>query len=438
MSLVSRFLPTRPAHLSFVSSQSLGRFGTAISSRAAKSNQLQIHRFYASSRKDILADLDQIIVSQRGGTPLNRNRDLGYTHSQQTSYQRPTATHQQYKHRPQNKMVKKKSTTPPESSLLLPTPPSSLPTVDTHTHVASTYEFYRGRYKEGKYTDVYEFVKEMYKGRNVEAVVDVWCEAPVRPLWKEFADAAMQKEKWGGMEYWFVLGVHPHDAKKYNDDVEKDILEAMTHPRCVGWGEMGLDYHYDNSPREIQQEVFTRQLKHAVRLNKPLTIHTREADDDTERILKEVVPKDHKIHIHCFTDSPDFAARLLAHFPNLYIGITGVITFATNDNTAAVIRNMLASPSAPTPTNPSSLRILLETDAPYMVPANIYDSLIARDSEMKGKKLPICHSAMVPWTAKFVADVANGVEKQKGGEEGWDADVVMKVARENARKVYGV
>lgn len=69
----------------------------------------------------------------------------------------------------------------------------------------------------------------------------------------------------------------------------------MEHPRCVGWGEMGLDYHYDNSPRDIQQAVFTRQLSHAVRLGKPLTIHTREADADTKRILKEIVPTDHRV-----------------------------------------------------------------------------------------------------------------------------------------------
>ena len=60
---------------------------------------------------------------------------------------------------------------------------------------------------------------------------------------------------------------------------------------------MGLDYHYDNSPRDVQQKVFIRQLKQAVKLGKPLTIHTREADDDTERILKEHVPKDHKVRI---------------------------------------------------------------------------------------------------------------------------------------------
>lgn len=71
----------------------------------------------------------------------------------------------------------------------------------------------------------------------------------------------------------------------------------MAHPRCVGWGEIGLDYHYDNSPRDIQQEIFTRQLRQAVRLGKPLTIHTREAEEDSERILKQEVPKDHRV---CF------------------------------------------------------------------------------------------------------------------------------------------
>ncbi|KAF5368274.1 hypothetical protein D9615_010374 [Tricholomella constricta] len=323
-------------------------------------------------------------------------------------------------------MAKKKSSTPSEEFLLLPTPPSPLPIVDTHTHLASTYSAYRNRYKQGKYNDVHEFVKKMYEGRHVDAVVDVWCEAPVQKIWRTFADSAVKPEDragiWGGMEYWFVMGVHPHEAKHYNDDVEKDIIEAMSHPRCVGWGEMGLDYHYDNSPRDVQQVVFARQLSQAVRLGKPLTIHTREADADTERILKEQVPKDHPIHVHCFTDSPEFAQRLLDHFPNLYIGITGVITYTTNQDTSTVIRDMVARSSSPD----APLRILLETDAPYMVPANLYTHDALKD--MKGK-LPVCHSAMVPWTAQFVAGVAG---------DGWTPDRVMREARENARKVYGV
>ncbi|KDR73175.1 hypothetical protein GALMADRAFT_251759 [Galerina marginata CBS 339.88] len=330
---------------------------------------------------------------------------------------------------------------PGEEHLLLPTPPSELSVVDTHTHVLSTFDFYRRQYRNGKYTDVYSFIKAMYEGRNVDAIVDVWCDAPVKKQWKEYADAAMDKEKWGGMEYWFTLGVHPHDAKKYNDRVENDILEAMEHPRCVGLGEIGLDYHYNHSPRDKQQAVFTQQLKLAVRLGKPLVIHTREADDDTERIMKAEVPKDHKIHVHCFSDTPEFGKRLLDHFSNLYIGITGVITYSSNKNTSAVVRNMAApslSPNGPAPT-PESLRILLETDAPFMTPGNMYDDLdLAR-----GQKLPLCHSAMIPWTAQFVADVANSARVPRNaprpaGVELWSADDIMRVSRENTRKMYGV
>ncbi|KAJ8089492.1 hypothetical protein PM082_014746 [Marasmius tenuissimus] len=330
-------------------------------------------------------------------------------------------------------MGKKKSSIT-EDKLFLPAHPtssSSVSIVDTHTHLASTYETYRNKFKTAKYETVYDFVRGMYEGKRVDAIVDVWCEAPVQRLWKEFADSALTEEdrrtKWGGLEYWFVMG-KLHNAKEYTDDIEREILEAMSHPRCVGWGEMGLDYHYDNSPREIQRQVFSRQLRHAVRLGKPLTIHTREADDDTERILKEIVPKDHRIHIHCFTDTPEFAQRLLSHFPNLYIGITGVITFTTNLNTAQVIRQM-----NPQPSTPSDLRILLETDAPYMVPANIYASL----SSLSGNRLPLSHSAMIPWTADFVS----GVLKEKEGEtdgDGWDSMKVLEVGRENARKMYGV
>ncbi|KAJ7593447.1 hypothetical protein C8J56DRAFT_931112 [Mycena floridula] len=317
----------------------------------------------------------------------------------------------------------KKNNRPPaaaEEHLLLPShaTSSTTPIVDTHTHLASTYQTYRQKYPGAKYQDVYEFVREMYAGLNVEAIVDVWCEAPVEKIWKEFADSALTQEdrdtKWGGLEYYFVMGVHPHNAKEYTDAVEADILAAMKHPRCVGWGEMGLDYHYDNSPREIQRQVFTRQLRHAVRLAKPLTIHTREADEDTERILKEEVPKDYKIHIHCFTDSPDFGKRLLDHFPNLHIGVTGVVTFSTNLNTIGLLRDMRSS----------SLRIVLETDAPYMIPGNIYSAI----GPIKGR-FPLSHSAMIPYTTDFVSDKLG---------DGWTSERVLKIGRENARNVYGV
>lgn len=94
-------------------------------------------------------------------------------------------------------------------------------------------------------------------------------------------------------------------------------------------------------------------------------------------------------------------------------------TYASNTNTSNVIQEMAsAEPDKP-------LRIVLETDAPYMVPSNLYQSI----PEIRGKKLPLCHTAMIPWTAAFVADLVG---------ERWDADKVMADARENARKMYGV
>jgi TatD DNase family protein len=104
-------------------------------------------------------------------------------------------------------MPKSKSSSPPEHLLLLPpSPPTSTPIVDTHTHVASTFEAYRTRYKQGTHQTVFDMIRSLYANRNVEAVIDVWCEAPVRKLWREFADST---DKWGDINYWFVMGVHP-------------------------------------------------------------------------------------------------------------------------------------------------------------------------------------------------------------------------------------
>ncbi|KAF8435447.1 hypothetical protein L210DRAFT_856916 [Boletus edulis BED1] len=327
----------------------------------------------------------------------------------------------------------KKSNVPDKSHLLLPNPiAATTPIIDTHTHLLTTFSAYKSKYSTGKYDTIWDFVQGVYYQRNVKAIVDVWCEAPVQPAWKEVADSAVsaqdRAEKWGGIEYWFVMGMH--EAKLYDDAVERSILEAMTHSRCVGWGEIGLDYHYDNSPRDVQQRVFARQLRAAVQLGKPLTIHTREAEEDTERILKEEVPVDHKIHIHCFTDTPEFAQRLLTHFPNLYIGITGVISYSTNTNTAALVRQMIQTGAGPGAASPDGdkdkpgPRILLETDAPFMVPSNIYASL----PEVKGR-LPLCHTAMIPWVAECVADIVG---------DGWGSVDVMQRANENARAVYGI
>jgi len=212
----------------------------------------------------------------------------------------------------------------------------------------------------------------------------------------------------------------------------------MAHPRCVSWGEIGLDYHYSLSPHDVQQAVFRRQLTRAVELKKPITIHTREAEEDTERIMKELIPPETPIHVHCFTDSPEFAQRLLSHFPNLYIGITGVVTYTTNFNTSEILRR-LSDSASPSGEDGRPLRILLETDSPYMTPSNIYDSLpeLKKPGNSSGNlRLPFCHSGMIPWTAEFVSDVLNSHAGQN--DPRWDVEAIMRVSAENARRMYGI
>lgn len=127
---------------------------------------------------------------------------------------------------------------------------------------------------------------------------------------------------------------------------------------------------------------------------------------------------------------------MLDHFPNLYIGITGVITYSTNLNTSAVIQNMAKA----CPENPSetTLRIVLETDAPYMTPSNLYNFL----TEIKSRRLPLSHSAMIPWTAEFVANVASQALQSEGDtklDDGiWTTENVLRIGRTNARRMYGV
>ena len=111
----------------------------------------------------------------------------------------------------------KKPSFPPEHFLLLPqhsgrptATSERTPIVDTHTHLLSMFSTYRSKYKAGKYETIYDFVRDVYQGHGVDAIVDVYCEAPEHKEWKEIADSALtvqdRTEKWGGLEYWFVMG----------------------------------------------------------------------------------------------------------------------------------------------------------------------------------------------------------------------------------------
>ena len=148
---------------------------------------------------------------------------------------------------------------------------------------------------------------------------------------------------------WATAGVHPHDATQGLDG----IAALLDHPKVVAVGEAGLDYYYDHSPRDTQQAVFAAQIAMAHERDLPLVIHTRDAWDDTFRILdREGVPR--RTVFHCFTGGPDEAASALTR--GALLSISGIVTFKTADDVRAAVR---ASPLE---------RLLVETDAPYLAP----------------------------------------------------------------------
>ena len=152
-----------------------------------------------------------------------------------------------------------------------------------------------------------------------------------------------------------TVGVHPHEARLLDDKLSAKLLDLSKHPKVIAWGEIGLDYHYDNSPRDIQRDAFRRQLCMARDRNLPVSIHTREAEEDTLAIL------DHEWKetglggvIHCFTGTRRFAEEAVGL--GFLISFSGVITFKKADELRASACELPLS------------RILIETDAPFLAP----------------------------------------------------------------------
>ncbi|GAB4109694.1 MAG: TatD family hydrolase [Acidobacteriota bacterium] len=153
-----------------------------------------------------------------------------------------------------------------------------------------------------------------------------------------------------------ACGVHPHDARHYDDGVEESLLELLKHPRVVAVGEIGLDFHYDFSPRDIQREVFRRQIAVAREAGKPVILHTREADLETAQILADEFPAcagDSGI-LHCFPGGEELERIGLER--GFSFGFGGVVTFRKAD---AVRLSLSRIPAE---------RLVLETDAPYLAP----------------------------------------------------------------------
>lgn len=152
-----------------------------------------------------------------------------------------------------------------------------------------------------------------------------------------------------------TVGVHPHEAGKEPQVSAAQLLDHAKHPKVVGFGETGLDYFYEHSPREAQQQSFRTHIEAAREGQLPVIVHTRDADEDTLEILSDEMKKGaFPGLIHCFSASAAFAVAAVEM--GLYISVSGIITFKKADELRAAVANVPLD------------RLLVETDAPYLAP----------------------------------------------------------------------
>ncbi|GFO19563.1 3'-5' ssDNA/RNA exonuclease tatd [Plakobranchus ocellatus] len=204
---------------------------------------------------------------------------------------------------------------------------------------------------------------------------------------------------------WLAVGCHPKSATEFKSSHEKGLRKILMHPKCVALGEIGLDYSGRfHMNADVQKQVLVTQLKLAIELDFPLVIHCRDADDDCLEIMTKYVPREYKIHLHCFTRGPDTAERWMDAFPNLFIGLTPVITYRSAWEPVLVARTI------------SLDRLLLETDAPYFVPSHVDSSTVK-----------FSHPGFALFTAEKIAEI-----------RGVSVDEVLKACRENTRRMYGI
>ena len=161
-----------------------------------------------------------------------------------------------------------------------------------------------------------------------------------------------------GRKHSFVytaIGTHPHDARLYDDEAEEKIKALSQDLKVLAWGEIGLDFHYDNSPREVQVEVFKRQLRAARACELPVVIHTREAEAETIDILRsEYEGAERRGVFHCFSGSGELARRAVEL--GFMISFSGIVTFKKADELRLVASEVPLD------------RLLIETDCPYLTP----------------------------------------------------------------------
>lgn len=203
-------------------------------------------------------------------------------------------------------------------------------------------------------------------------------------------------------EYPFMyaaIGVHPHCAATFRNEDMAEIEKMSSHEKCVAIGEIGLDYHYDFSPRDRQQWVFREHIKLARKISKPIVVHDREAHQDTLDILQQEKAEECGCLIHCFSGSREMAKVIMKR--NYFVSLGGAVTFKNARN---IIEALEVIPLE---------RILLETDCPYMTPV-----------PYRGKRND---SELIPFTAKRIAEVKSV-----------SLDSVFEITKNNTKCFFGL
>lgn len=249
---------------------------------------------------------------------------------------------------------------------------------DTHAH-----------YHDKRFSEDRDELLGLMEGAGVTLILNAACSAWSSKYGLEMAD-----------NYPFMyasVGVHPHDAKDMTDETVPELEELSKHPKAVAIGEIGLDYHYDFSPREVQKIRFREQLELARKLGKPVIIHERESLQDTLSLVKEY--RDLSGVFHCFSGSWETAKIILNM--GWYLSFTGVITFSNARRALEVISKMPED------------RIMLETDCPYLSP-----------QPMRGRRNS---SLYLPYIAEKIA-----------GLRGLTTEEVAAVTMANGKRFFGI
>lgn len=213
--------------------------------------------------------------------------------------------------------------------------------IDSHCHLTHHYITEQGTPEQ---------LVNRAKENGVDGMVNICCR--MSDEFPQIIDTARQFEN-----VWCSVGTHPHDAGNENEQsvTIDQICKLANDPNVIGIGESGLDYYYDNSPRDEQQASFRKHIQACIKTGLPLIIHARDADEDIIRILQEEgAGTDLKGVMHCFSSGPQLAEYALEI--GFYISFSGIVTFKKADELRAIA---LTVPKD---------RILVETDAPFLAP----------------------------------------------------------------------